>query len=128
MKCTTRQDATASIEDHDVPASAAVTSAIKLGTASFSVSASASSWATRASDGAPVKTVVAAPAAPEVHPVPALSPGITPHSVAVSPICQLQRAPGSIPAASPSATKVAIGGSVVSTTTGAGGAGVASGV
>jgi hypothetical protein len=125
MKFTTRQDATASIEDQDVPASAVVTSAIKLGTASFSVSASASSWATRASDGTPAKTVVATPAAPDVHPVPALSPGITPHWVAVFPMCQLQLVPGSIPAASTSATNVAIGGSVVDATTGAAGAGAA---
>ena len=98
MKCTTRHVAAASIVDQDVPASAVATSLIRLGTASFSTSALAISWATRASVGEPLKTVRAAPAAPDVQPVPTL-PGMAPHCVAVSPMVHDQVGPGSIPVA-----------------------------
>src|ERR1700678_2242605 len=110
-KWTTRQVATASIGDHELPPSAAVTWAIRAGTASFSVSALANSWATRASVGDPANTVVAEPAAPNVQPVPTL-PGIAPHTVEVSPMLQLHVGPGSMPPASTSATRVATEGPV----------------
>jgi hypothetical protein len=55
--------------------------------------------------GVPVKTVCSSPAAPKVHPVPA--PAIGPHMVAVCPMLQVQFDPGSMPAASTSATSVA---------------------
>src|SRR5580700_9829091 len=109
MKCSTRHDATASMGVQAVPASACATSFMRLGMASFSVSALASSWATRASEGDPEKTVCAAPAAPKVQPVPAPLPGMTPHCVAVSPSVQLQVGPGSTPEASTSATSAAMG-------------------
>src|SRR5450631_4210562 len=109
MKCSTRHEATASMGVQAVPPSACATSFMRLGMASFSVSALASSWATRAREGDPEKTVRAAPAAPNVQPVPAPLPGMTPHCVAVSPIVQLQLGPGSTPEASTSATSAAIG-------------------
>ena len=123
MKCSTRHDATASIGDHEVPASAAVTSAIKLGTASFSVSALASSWATNANVGEPLNTVVAAPAAPDVQPVPMPASGMAPQRVAVFPMLQLQPGPGSIPSASTSATRVVTTAVVVGAAAAAAGAG-----
>ena len=107
-KCSTRHDATASVGDHDVAPAALATSLNRLGTASFWVSALASSCATRANEGVPEKTVYSSPAAPKVHPVPA--PEIGPQWVAVSPILQVQFEPGSIPAASTSATSVATAG------------------
>ncbi len=64
MKFSTRQDATASVGDHEVPPSAAATSFIRVGTASFCVSAFASSWATRARLGEPAKTVNSCPPSP----------------------------------------------------------------
>jgi hypothetical protein len=109
MKCTTRQEATASVGDQDVPDSAAETRFIRLGTASRSASALASSWATRASVGEPPKTLYSNPFPPNVQPV--LVPGMKPQCVDVSPMLQLQFDPGSIPAASTSATRVATGGS-----------------
>ena len=68
-KCTTRHDATASVGDHDVAPAAAATSLTSAGRALYSVSALANSWATRASDGAPEKTVVSTPEAQDVQPV-----------------------------------------------------------
>src|ERR1700722_3816899 len=105
MKYATRHDATASVADHDVPDSAEETLLIRVGTASLSTSALASSWATSASVGEPPKTVCPTPSASEVQPV--LAPEMKPQSVAVSPMLQLQVDPGSIPAASTSATRVA---------------------
>src|SRR5580704_5276331 len=102
MKCATRHDATASVGDHDVPASAADTSLKRSGTASFWVSALANSCATRARVGEPENTLNSRLFAPEVHPVPA--PVIAPQRVAVSSILQLQFDPGSMPAASTAAT------------------------
>ena len=122
MKCSTRQDATASIGDHEVPASAVATSATKLGTASFSVSALASSWATNANVGEPLNTVVAAPAAPDVQPVPMPASGMAPHRAAVFPMLQLQLGPGAIPSASTSATRVVTTDVVVGAATAATGA------
>jgi hypothetical protein len=70
--------------------------------------------------GVPANTVYSSPPAPKVHPVP--DPEIGPQWVAVSPMLQLQFEPGSMPAASTSATNVAIGG-----TTGTGCTGTATG-
>jgi hypothetical protein len=105
MKCSTRHDATASMGDHEVPASAWATVFNRLGTASFSVSALAISWATRARLGVPANTVFASPGAPEVHPVPAPGSGMVPHEEDGSPMLQVQFGPGSIPSASTWATR-----------------------
>jgi hypothetical protein len=113
MKYATRHDATASVEDQDVPDSAAETLLIKVGTASLSTSALASSWATRARVGDPPNTVCPTPSAMDVQPV--LAPEMKPQRVSVSPMLQLQVDPGSIPAASTSATNVATGGSDTAT-------------
>ncbi len=114
MKCATRHEATASVGDHDVPAAAAATSFNRLGTASFCVSALASSWATRASVGVPAKMLYSSPPSPYVHPVPI--PVITPQCVAVLPMLQVQFDPGSIPAASTSDTSDATEGTAVGVT------------
>ena len=99
-KCSTRHDATASVGDHEVPAAAAATWASRLGTASLSVSALASSWATRASEGEPAKMVFSTPDAQDVHPVAVPVTAITPHCAEVFPALQVQLGPGSMPAAS----------------------------
>ena len=49
-KCSTRQEATASVGDHEVPAAAAASSLNSAGSADCSVSVLATSWATRASE------------------------------------------------------------------------------
>jgi len=64
MKCATRHDATASVGDQDDPAAATATSFKRLGTASFSVSALANSWATKARVGEPENTVYSSPPDP----------------------------------------------------------------
>src|ERR1700722_14147336 len=79
-------------------------------TASFCVSALASSCATRARLGVPAKTVNSCPPAPYVHPVPV--PVMTEQWVAVSPMLQLQFDPGSMPDAVTCATNVATSDSV----------------
>ena len=71
MKWVTRHEATASVGDQELPPSVAATSLKRFGTASFCVSALASSWATRDKFGEPANTVYSSPAAPKVHPVPA---------------------------------------------------------
>jgi hypothetical protein len=107
-KCSTRHEATASVGDQELPPSVAATSVSRFGTASFCVSALASSCATRERFGEPANTLYSSPLAPKVHPVP--DPEIGPQWAAVSPVLQLQFEPGSMPAASTWATNVATGG------------------
>jgi hypothetical protein len=109
-KCSTRQVATASVGDHDVPAAATATWLSRLGTASLSVSALANSWATSARVGEPAKTVFSDPDAQDVQPVAVPDPAMTPHCAEVSPAVQVQFEPGSIPAVSTCATKEAVDG------------------
>lgn len=106
-KCTTRQDATASVGDHEVPAAAVPTSFNSVGTADCSVSALATSWATSSSEGDPANTVRSTPDDHDVQPVAIPTAGVMPHSAAVSPMLQPQVGPGTIPAASTWATNVA---------------------
>ncbi len=63
-----------------------------------------------------------------MQPVAAPELGIAPHSVAVSPIPQVQVGPGSMPELSTSVTKVAIEGSDVEAATAAAGAAALAGV
>lgn len=109
-KCATRHEATASVGDHEVPAAAEATSCSNEGRANCSTSALATSWATRASDGAPLNTVCSTPADHEVQPAPPPALEVTPQGAEVSPMLQLQDDEGAMPEFSTSATTAATDG------------------